>query len=61
MTREELGKILEQFAVCVLYTSMNTCWTPDEQNSMIMGGIDKIVKTVMFVNDRGRLSTPSIN
>ena len=61
MTREELSKILEQFAVCVLSTAMVSDWTPEQQNAMIMTGIDAIVDTVMMVNDRKRIVTPSAN
>jgi hypothetical protein len=60
MTRDELAKILEQFAVCVLHTSM-TDMEPEEQYELISFGIDKIVETVMFVNDRNRLAIPSAN
>lgn len=61
MTREELSKILEQFAVCVLHTVMVPDWTPEQQNNMIMTGIDAIVDTVMMVNDRERIVSPSAN
>ena len=61
MTREELSQILEQFAICVLGTAMVQHWTPDEQYDIISNGIDKIVDTVMMVNDRKRIATPSIN
>ena len=60
MTREELSKILEQFAVCAIHTVM-TDMDPDEQYTLIASGIDKIVETVMFVNDRNRLAMPSAN
>jgi hypothetical protein len=60
MTSEELSKILEQFAVCVIHTTM-TDMEPDDQYNLISSGIDKIVETVMFVNDRNRLAIPSAN
>jgi hypothetical protein len=60
MTSEELSKILEQFAICVIHTAM-TDMGPDEQYDLISSGIDKIVETVMFVNDRNRLAIPSSN
>ena len=59
MTREELSKILEQFAVCVLHTSM-TDMEPDEQYELIACGIDKIAETVMLFVDRP-LPRPSVN
>lgn len=61
MTREELSKILEQFAVCVLGTAMVPHWTTDEQYDIISNGIDAIVDTVMMVNDRKRIVAPSAN
>ena len=60
MTREELNAILEQFAVCVIGTVMANK-SSDEQYSLIYSGIDTIVETVMFCNDRNRLTTPSLN
>lgn len=60
MTREELARILEHFAICVIHTSMADM-EPEDQYDMITTGIDKIVETVMFVNDRNRLSIPSAN
>ena len=59
MTREELSKILEQFAVCVLHTSMSDM-EPDEQYSLISAGIDMIAETVMICNER-KLPCPSAN
>ena len=61
MTREELSKILEQFATCAISTSMVPYWTVEEQYDIIRNGIDAIVTTVMIANDRNRLTTPSIN
>ena len=60
MTREELAAILEQFAVCVISTAMADI-SADEQYGLISSGIDKIVETVMFVNDRKRITRPSAN
>jgi hypothetical protein len=59
MTREELSKILEQFAVCVIHTSM-TDMEPDEQYTLISSGIDMIVETVMICTER-KLPCPSAN
>ena len=60
MTREDLAKILEQFAIVVLKTSQ-TDLDADSQYAVIASGIDTIVETVMFCTDRNRLSTPSVN
>lgn len=60
MTREELAKILEEFAVLVLKTSM-TGIDPGFQYELITSGIDTITETVMFCSDRNRLTTPSTN
>jgi len=51
MTREELSKILEQFAVCAIHTVM-TDMDPDEKYDLIASGIDKIAETVMLFVDR---------
>jgi hypothetical protein len=59
MTRSELGKILEQFAVCVLSTSITDMNTEDKYN-LITAGIDNIADTVMLFVDRP-LPRPSIN
>lgn len=61
MTREELSKILEQFAVSAISISSVSCWTVDEQYEIISNSIDAIVTTVMIATDRNRLTTPSIN
>jgi hypothetical protein len=61
VTREELSKILEQFATCAISTAMVPHWTVDEQYDIICNSIDKIVTTVMIATDRNRLVTPSIN
>lgn len=60
MTREELARILEQFAVVVLKTSQ-TDLDVDNQYAVITSGIDTIVETVMFCTDRSRITTPSAN
>jgi hypothetical protein len=59
MTRNELAKILEQFAVCVLHTSM-TDMEPDEQYNLIAAGIDMIADTVMICTER-KIPSPSAN
>lgn len=61
MTREELSKILEQFAICAIHTATNINLDPEEQYQLIGTGIDAIVETVMMVNDRKRIVTPSAN
>ena len=60
MTREELAKILEQFAVCIVSTIMSDM-SVDEQHNLIISGIDKIADTVMIVTDPKRFVRPSIN
>lgn len=60
MTREDLARILEQFAIVVLKTSQ-TDMDVDSRYAMIAGGIDTIVETVMFCTDRNRITTPSAN
>ena len=60
MTREELSQILEQFAVCLIHTCMKDM-EPEDQYHLISSGIDKIVETVMIVNNRNRLVVPSAN
>ena len=59
MTREELSKILEQFAVCVIHTAM-TDMGPDEQYNLIAAGIDVIADTVMICTER-KIPSPSAN
>lgn len=59
MTRDELAKILEQFAICVLHTSM-TDMEPDEQYNLIAAGIDMIADTVMICTER-KIPSPSAN
>jgi hypothetical protein len=60
MTREELARLLEQFAIVVLQTAQ-TGLDADAQYDYIVDGIDTVVETVMFVNDRNRLTIPSAN
>lgn len=60
MTREELARILEQFAIVVLKTGQADL-DVDTQYEVITGGIDTIVETVMFCTDRSRIATPSVN
>lgn len=60
MTHEELAKILEQFATCVISTTMSDM-SLDEQYELICLGIDRITNTVMLVTDRNRYITPSRN
>lgn len=60
MTREELARLLEQFAVLVLKTGATNI-DPETQYGVMASGIDTIVETVMFCTDRGRISTPSLN
>ena len=60
MTHEELARILEKFAIVVLET-YKTDIGVDNQYAIIASSIDTIVETVMFCNDRNRLSTPSAN
>lgn len=60
MTREELSKILETFAVIVLKTGMADI-DPDIQYDLISAGIEDIADIVMFCNDRNRLTVPSTN
>lgn len=60
MTREELSKILETFAVLVIKTTISGV-DPDTQYELISSGIDTITETVMFVTDKNRAVRPSIN
>jgi len=59
MTRDELAKILETFACCVISTSMSGM-DVEEQYQNIASGIDKIAETVMLFVDRP-LPRPSVN
>ena len=60
MTREDLAKLLETFAVLVLKTHMTDLDT-DSQYAVIAAGIDNIAETVMFCTDRNRITNPSAN
>jgi len=60
MTREELARLLEQFAIVTIQTS-RTNLSVDYQHSIIVDSIDTIVETVMFCSDKSRVANPSIN
>lgn len=60
MTREELKAILEQFAICVLSTSISDL-TPNDQHDLIQLGIDAIADTVIMCTDKSRAVRPSTN
>lgn len=60
MTREELARLLEQFAIVVLQ-AYQTDISVEDQYSVIAGSIDTIVETVMFCSDKSRVANPSIN
>ena len=60
MTREELARLLEQFAVVAIQTAM-TPMEVDDQHAIIASSIDTIVETVMFCSDKSRVANPSIN
>ena len=60
MTHKELSEILEQFAACVITTTMSDM-SVDDQHDLICLGIDRIVNTVMLVTDRNRYMKPSLN
>jgi hypothetical protein len=60
MTREELARLLEQFAVVAIQVATATM-EPDEQHAIISSSIDTVVETVMFCSDRNRLTIPSAN
>ena len=59
MTKNELTQILEQFAICVIHTTMSDMETND-QYSLISAGIDMIADTVMICGER-KLPSPSAN
>ena len=59
MTRDELAKILEQFAVCVIHTAMSDM-EADDRYRIISSGIDILADTVMICNKR-KLPSPSAN
>ena len=60
MTREELNKMLEEFAICVLTTYQTDMATKDKE-ILIRIGMDLVTETVMLVNDRKRITRPSAN
>jgi hypothetical protein len=59
MTRDELAKILETFACCVLSTAQSDL-SVDAQHELITFGIDNIADTVMLFVERP-VPTPSAN
>jgi vacuolar-type H+-ATPase subunit B/Vma2 len=59
MTRSQLSRILEEFTVCVIHTTMSDMET-DEQYDLISTGIDAIVDAVILVNER-KIPVPSDN
>lgn len=60
MTREELARLLEQFAIVAIQTAI-TPISVDYQHSIIASSIDTIVETVMFCSDKSRVANPSMN
>ena len=60
MTREDLARLLEQFAIVAIQTAM-TPMEVDDQHDIIANSIDTIVETVMFCSDKSRVANPSIN
>lgn len=61
MTSEELAKLLEHFATCIISISIVPEWTVEEKEKIIADSIDTVVETVMFCTDRNRVAVPSIN
>lgn len=61
MTREDLARLLEQFATAAISVSMVPQWTTDEKYEIIRNSLDVVVETVMFRTDRTRLTNPSQN
>jgi len=61
MTREDLAKLLEQFATVAISVSMVPEWTADEKYKIILDSLDTVTDTVMFCTDRTRLTNPSQN
>ena len=59
MTRDELAKILETFACCIVST-MLTDMEVEDQHALITSGIDNIADTVMLFVERP-LPRPSAN
>ena len=60
MTREELARLLEQFAIVAIQTAI-TPMAVDDQHAIIASSIDTVVETVMFCSDRNRITIPSAN
>lgn len=60
MTREELARLLEQFAIVAIQTAITDIGV-DNQHAIIASSIDTIVETVMFCSDKSRVANPSIN
>jgi hypothetical protein len=61
MTREDLSKLLEQFAICAISVSIVPEWTVEEKEKIITDSIDTVVETVMFCTDKKRVLCPSAN
>lgn len=61
MTREDLSRLLEQFATVAISVSMVPEWTVDEKYKIILDSLDTVTDTVMFCTDRTRLTNPSHN
>ena len=60
MTREDLARLLEQFAIVAIQTAI-TPMDVDDQHAIICRSIDTVVDTVMFCADKSRVANPSIN
>ena len=60
MTRDELTKILEQFAICAIHTATDESLTTEQQYQLIGTGIDMIANTVMICTER-KIPSPSAN
>ena len=60
MTRNELAKILEQFAVCAIHTATDESLTSEQQYQLIASGIDIIAETVTICTKR-KIPCPSAN
>jgi hypothetical protein len=60
MTRNELTKILEQFAICAIDTATDKSLTAEQQYQLIEIGIEMVAETVMVCTKR-KLPCPSVN
>ena len=60
MTREELARLLEQFAIVAIQTAITDIGV-DNQHAIIASSIDTVVDTVMFCTNKSRVANPSIN